>query len=726
MGELIVITFVAIIATGMWWSHQRTPELATRRVRFSPDLTSSQVTTLLDTVASLPRTATVRLTASATGGRTSFWLAAAECDLATLAGALAGIAPGVRLDDDEEASPPGALVRRHLSWRGQHVLLRTDDPDSTAAALLGVLSSTAAGETVQLHITARSIGVRRPMVRSAQHAASTTTETAMHKKYAGHCLRTMIEVASSTSNVHRTSTVMSRLRTVLASRRGVRGRLVTRPSGDIFDALAAFFPNTFSAILSPTELVGLLPWPIGAPNIPGVEYGIATRLLPPENASTISDGRVFGVSTWPGKKSTSLVQPTKGATCHSLLLGPTGSGKSWLLASLLLQDAEHGHGAVLLDMKGDTAVDVLSRLDRCRDDVVVLEPTAGLPVPGLRSFGDQPELAADLWLHVFRGLFPDSFGIRSQRYLRMGCRTLAASDPTATILDLPRLFQDAGYRRQLVARLDDPLLVGEWAAFEQMSEAQKSEHVMSPLGKVSEVISRRSVRAVLGQPTPKTTIATALQQGKIVVVSLPPGVLGQPAAQLLGALVIFEVWQTIMSRQSISADKRPYVGLYIDEPAVLGNLPLPLDTLFETARGMGCGITLATQSLKQLPPRVAQAALTNAATIAAFRPSRADAKMLADELPGVSADQLQLLAPYTVALRLGLSPGETTPVTTAKTLPLGPPTTNADEIRQHSARKYGIDAVTVDERLRQRLGIRPHGSPPETDAPVIGERRRAS
>ncbi len=709
MSALLIVSLLAVLALAVFVLREREPEQVTRSVSFAPDLTAAQMTQLLGTAASLRRGSEIRLDAISEHDRIRFKFTASERSIAAITSALTGIAPGVRVEEGEPASSEGMKFRRRLAWRGKHVLLRTDESDNAAAALLGVLANTDDSDAAQLSVSLRAVGAVRPAL---QNGSGQKPDATLQKKYSGHCMRTSVEIAASSPQA--LGRVTSQLRAALGARHGARGRLASYPADGLTGLVHRVFPTLTSSILSPEEIVGIVPWPIGGPTIPGVEYGLATRLLPPQAPARCENVRVFGSSTWPGKESELLTQTASGATCHSLLLGPSGSGKSWLLSGLFLGEVAHGRGALLLDMKGDTASDVIERIGPERiDDVVVLEPASGMAVPGLRSFGGDSELTADLWLQVFRGLFPDTFGIRSQRYLRIACRTLASSDSSATILDLPRVFEDAAYRRSLVSRLDDPLLAREWAAFEQLSEAQQSEHVASPLTKVSEVISRRSVRAVLGQAAPKMTVARALREGKIVIVSLPPGVLGQPAAQLLGALVVFEAWQAIMSRQGLPADQRPYVGLYIDEPAVLGNLPLPLDTLFETARGMGCGITLAAQSLSQLPKSVARAALTNAATIAAFRPPRADAKLLEGELAELSADQLQMLPPFTVALRLGLAPGRISAVTTAKTLPLASPTRLAGEARNRSARRYGIPADEVDAQLRKRLD--PASSEPQTD-----------
>lgn len=398
-----------------------------------------------------------------------------------------------------------------------------------------------------------------------------------------------------------------------------------------------------------------------------------------------------------------LHQPVIGSLSHALILGPTGSGKSSLLAGLLLDDIAAGRGVLLLDMKGDTALDLLARIPEPRhEDVVVLDPADARPVPGMKVLrAGSPELSADLWVGLFRSLFADAWGVRSDRYLRLGVQTLALQRD-AVITELPRVFADACFRRALLARSADPLLRSAWASFEALSPAQQAEHLAAPLGKVQDIIGRRVVRAVLGQTTPKMTIARAMRQKRIVVVRLSPGALGTPTAQLLGGLVVHEVYQAVMSRQRLAPEARRPFGVYVDEPAVMGLSGVPLDALYELARGMGVGITTATQSLSQLPPSIQNALLINAATIASFRTGRKDARLMAAELMGVEAEQLQHLGQYEIALRLGLAPGQVTSVATARTLPLPKPLTDVEALRDAAATRYGVAAEETDKQLRQR------------------------
>lgn len=699
---------ITILGVGRWARRLDQP-LITRSVRFAPGLREDQVKSLLDVVAALPKRSRVIFETTSCDAQLTFMISATPGVMATIESALSGIAPETSLAEADSCSK-SVSVRWRLGWSGlTRVALRTDASASSAASLLGTIASAGNNEAVSLRHELRPAG--NACSRPGPISASEPTKV----KPTGPALRLASEIVISTGHPSRARVLLSRVLTPLRSRvlhGGLRAnqRRVAKVVSSVLHGPGA--------VVTPEELLGILGWPIDSPAVPGVAYDAAPRLARPRSiprAATPKTPRTWGAS---GPAGDAVVQPTTGATCHSLIVGPSGSGKSWLMTNLIVGESSTDHAIVLVDMKGDTATDVLSRLSPKRhDDVVVLAPAEHGPVPGLRTFGDSPELSADLWLSVFRGLFPENFGVRSQRYLRMGLNTLARSGG-ATIAELPRLFQDGSFRRSLVSRLDDPLLIGEWAAFEQLSVAQQSEHLLPALGKVSEVLARKSVRATLAQSTPRITIAEAVRRRKVIVVSLPPGVIGQPAALLLGALVVFEVWQAVMAKQSLSPNQRDHVALYIDEPAVLGSLPIPLDTLLETARGMNCGITLAAQSLRQLPERVSRAALTNASTIATFRPSQGDAALIARELPGLSADQLQRLDPFTIALRLGLSSGVTVPVCTVQTSPLAPETGDAKQLIAMSADRYGVDPDDVDDQLRDRLNV--HAGTPTASIGEIG------
>lgn len=735
------------------WHDRRPVELQSLELRFGTDVTTSAVEAVLAGIAGLPARSSVVLDVVGERDGIRYRLHAPPATVDTIRGQLRGVLPAARLDASDRDQPASYTHGVGLPWRGRHPLLHTGMAPETSAALLGALASPLGTDEAVLlrwvlrpgrgpHLP-RDDGQARQRQRAAfellwPSAAPVPREhlRGLRTKYAGAVLHGRPYVFVRAEHPQRSAQLAGRVTAVLRSRTGVRGQLrVQRLSGRaVTRALQRPTSGHGGDPYSPTELAPLLGWPIDAPPIPGLALGTAPLLMPSSKIPTTGTGRVFATATWPGMTDRQLVQPVEGALSHSLLLGPTGVGKSALITNLVAQGVAQGRGALLLDMKGDTASDVLARIPKERhSDVIVLEPASGLPVPGLRVFGEgDPELVADMLLGTLRGLFKDSWGVRSDQYLRQGLVTLA-HDPSATLVDLIYLFNDAGYRARLVGRLDDPLLQAAWAAYEAMKPAEQAQHLASPLRKIHEVVGRKVVRATLAQAEPRFDMREVLATGKVVVVSLSPGRLGAPAVQLLGALVVYQLYSAVLARQAMPESRRRPFGFYVDEPKVLGaGVPIPLDAMFELFRGMGCAITLGGQSITQLPRDVQRAALTNAATLVAFRQSRQDADLLARELPGVSAEGLQHLDRFEVALRLGLGHGDVAPTTTGRTLAPSQPISDPDQLRRLSAARYGVDPEEVDRALRERhnLDVAPvvaNNSPDAADSEMpVGWQRRAS
>lgn len=730
-------------------------EMRSVRLRFGTEVTTEAVEaalTLCSGVSGLSRRSVVVFDVLADQEGIDYRMHAPQAVLDALRGQLSGVVPGVRIEPLKVGDALSWSVGARIRLSGRYAVLRSDGAAETTAALLGSLAPLSTGERVLVRwrlSPGRSLRMPRPSGQSAKTNTHPLLDgllapkpptaehlTVLRRKHASPVLVGEAVVLARAGHPERASHLTGRVVSVLRSRstphgrfavRSLRGHRLTRATRtDLPTGLGRF---------SPSELAAVIGWPINAPQVPGLELGAAPLLMPSHRLPATGPGRIFATATWPGMTDRPLLQPVAGAMSHSLILGPTGVGKSALITNLISQDVAEGHGALLLDMKGDTASDVLARIPKNRmKDVIVLEPASGLPVPGLRVFGDgDPELVADMLLGTFRGLFKDSWGVRSDQYLRQGFVTLA-EDADATLADLIYLFTDPGYRRRLVGKLDDPMLQAAWAAYEAMSPGEQAQHLASPLRKIQEVVGRKVVRAVLAQSRPRFDLHDVLASGKVVIVSLSPGRLGAPAVQLLGALVVYQLYSAVLARQAIpEAARRPF-AFYLDEPKVLGSgVPIPLDAMFELFRGMACSITLGGQAITQLPKDVQRAALTNASTLVAFRQSRADAEMLARELPGVSAEGLQHLGRFEVAARIGLGPGDVASVTTGRTLPPSEPISDADTVRRESAERYGVDPAEVDTRLRKRHEPAPASSAAGSNEPSVttgaapvGRRRRTT
>jgi hypothetical protein len=296
---------------------------------------------------------------------------------------------------------------------------------------------------------------------------------------------------------------------------------------------------------------------------------------------------------------------------------------------------------------------------------------------------------------------------------------LALDGDGASLASFPFVFSDSAYRRRLVARLgDDVVAKGIWASFEEMGASERTHQIQAPMNKIEEIIGRRVVRGVLGQSSPRLDMAEVMRTGKIVILSLNAGQIG-PAARLLGALAVHQFFLAVQGRAALPVEQRDPFLFFCDEPGVLEGVPTPLDSLYEMARGLGCGVLLSAQSLSQLPSELRAAATTNSSTLVAFRQNATDSKLLAPEFTNVSSAALQGLGKYETVMRIGLGPGDVSPPVTARTLPLGEPTIDPEVVRQASAERYGMDPAAVDAALAAR-----HQIGPAEDTPVGFLRRQ--
>jgi len=601
---------------------------------------------------------------------------------------LSAAMPGIRLDP-VEARPTGVVTTATRITVPINAALRSDDAVSSTRALLGGLGALRDGERLSLRWALRPSSAPTPAdnTESPRTPRAKIEERSQRQRLTnpGFALTGLLLVrAPKASRAHELS---GHVVSILRSRRSIGNGLMMRRAAIRSGTL---MPGTGRrrGWLSVPEVVGLLGWPLGDQAIHGVDLGAARRISVPRGVSSTGRRLLVGRDAY-GERDVGLT--AEAARHHLAVVGPSGTGKSVLLARGILDDLEAGYGGVLVDPKSDLVRDVLDRVPpRQADRVVVLDPASGGRVPGLNlmSVGD-PDLRADVVLSVLRSLFRDSWGIRTDQYLRLGLRTLGEL-PEPMLTDWLRLFADVGFRREAVARLRDPLLVAAWQSYESLSLAEQQQHVAAPMSKVISLLSRPQVRAVLAQRQPRLDIPRLLAERKWLLVALSPGTLGQPASQLLGAIVTFAVWTAIEARSAVPPEQRRPVFLYLDELQSVSELPFGLEYFFERTRGLGCGVTVATQALGRLPHSLQQSLLGNVGSLISFRLGYDEAVRVSRELPGLDGRDLQALRPFEVAARISTGAGSSVTVVTGRTEPL------------HSAQSYGQDPASIDEELRDR------------------------
>lgn len=481
-------------------------------------------------------------------------------------------------------------------------------------------------------------------------------------------------------------------------------------------------PWRWPSVLNASELLALSGWPLGDVARQPVQRSRYSLL--PIPATVPRTGRIVGDGTAPSTERPAAIRAAD-VTRHTWLLGPSGSGKSNLLQSCLLQDLEAGRAAVLVDSKGDLVNDVLRRIpEHRRRDVVVLDASDDVRPVGLNPLAgpaSSANLRADQLLGVFTSLYGDALGFRSADILQ-SCLLTLARHGDMTLVALPLLLSNPAFRQRLTNGLDDPLGVGSfWQWYESVSAAEQQNATAPILNKVRPFLTRPSLRAVLGQATPTFSIEQVFAEKKVLLVNLAKGTLGPETAQLFGALVFNQLWQTIQGRVRVPTEKRHPVSIYLDEFQDYLRLPQDFSDMLVQARGLGAGLTLAHQHLGQLPQEVKSALLANAGSRVVFRLTHDDAAVMTRGLARPTIRDFEGLPDYHVYASL-LAGGERTPFMSLKTRPPVEPTCLAGEIAGLSRAAWGQDAATTEAALRALV------SPPvaATSAGGIGRKTRGA
>jgi hypothetical protein len=393
---------------------------------------------------------------------------------------------------------------------------------------------------------------------------------------------------------------------------------------------------TRGGLLSVPELAALARLPVD-PALPGLARAGA-RAVPPPPAVPVPGPQVrpLGVSDAGVPRPVGLAVPD--ARHHLRVCGPTGTGKSTLIAAQVLADARAGRAAVVIDPKGDMITDLLACLPAdAAGRVVLLDPGDRGAPPCLNVLqgngsGSDTDVITDNLTGIFRRIYAANWGPRTDDVFRAACLTLLNSVPAGsglvTLADVPPLLGDDAYRRRLAAGVRDPVLRDFWTWYEELSPASRA-HMTGPLmNKLRAFLLRKFARAAIAAGPSTFDMTHVLDHGGILLARLPKGILGEETAQLVGSLIVARVWQAAARRARLPERARPDAGLYINECQNFLNLPYPLEDILTEARAYRLSVVMAHQNLAQLPPDLRQGISANARSQVIFSVSPEDARDL--------------------------------------------------------------------------------------------------
>ncbi len=617
--------------------------------------------------------------------------------ISTLSGAL----PGLRVADAHE--PHGRATLAATIFVPTPVVLATENPQGASCTLIAGISGLAPGEHVILRWAIRASSPRPYLPKESTDRANREAERAWRQKItAGAGFRAAGLVLVRADSITRARQLCEHVTSSLRSRRGPMGalRLTTERGNRNLGSL----PKTTrsSGWLTASEALGLLAWPLGEA-IPGVEVGGTRQLVVPRFVPSKGRHLLTGSDSGGNPRAVALIPDS--ARLHLGLFGGTGSGKTTVLIRLILDALAENVGGVFVDPKDAIATLIDHVPAEHSEKVTVLDPSVPGPVPGLDLFGSgDPVMRSDVILSVLKGV-SEGWGPRIERYLRLGLRSLSVL-PDPVLYDWLRLYTDPSLRRLAMARITDPVIAAEWRAFDEaLSPAEQIAHIAPAIARITDLLSRPTLRAVLSQPDPKLNIERLLSEGRWLCVGLSPGTLGEPAANLLAGVITYLVWAAVEKRVAIPQAQRRQVMLVLDELQSLSHLPVGPEVFFERTRSLNCAVVAATQAASRLPERTRLSLFANAGSLLTFRGGAREAQSLAQELSPLTAADIAGLARYEIAGRVNTgSLGSGSAVVTGHTEPLPPRTGTGERIRRLSAERYGRDPHEIERALRRRSG----------------------
>ncbi|HST09102.1 MAG TPA: type IV secretion system DNA-binding domain-containing protein [Terriglobales bacterium] len=341
---------------------------------------------------------------------------------------------------------------------------------------------------------------------------------------------------------------------------------------------------------------------------------------------------------------------------HMYLIGKTGTGKSSLIETLIRSDIGASQGVALLDPHGDLVEKIASTIPVRRHADLIYFDAANRDHPlGYNPLAEIPPaqrpLTASFLLDAFKKIWWEFWGPRTEHILRNALLALL-DQPEATLADILRLFNDRGYRKAAMDRVHNAAVRDFWLREYDGYAARFRTEAIAPIqNKVGAFLSHPILRVILTQSQSAFHWRSVMDEGRIVLVNLAKGRLGEDAASLLGSLLLSGIQAAALSRADVPEDDRRDFFVFVDEFPTFATLSLA--GMLTELRKFHVGLTLSHQHLTQLDPKIRDAILGNVGTLIVFRVGATDAEILEQEFaPEFASTDLVNLPNYHLYLKL--------------------------------------------------------------------------
>ena len=352
---------------------------------------------------------------------------------------------------------------------------------------------------------------------------------------------------------------------------------------------------------------------------------------------------ILGLNEHQGKEKLVTVSSSQRLR-HTHLIGATGTGKSTLLHSLIVQDIKQGNGLAILDPHGDLIESILSYIPVQRHkDVILIDPADGEYPVGFNILSAHSEIEKDILSSDLVATFKrlsTSWGDQMNSVFANAILAFLESKEGGTLVDLRRFLVEKSFRDKYLKSVSDPNVVYYW---QKEFPLLKSGSIGSILTRLDTFLRPKLIRNMVAQKK-SLDFESILDTQKILLIKLSQGLVGTENSYLLGTFFVTKIYQAAMARQMQSKENRKDFFLYVDE---FQNFITPsMSLILSGARKYHLGLILAHQDMTQLQKNdseLASAVVSNAGTRICFRLGDIDAKRFAGGFSYFDSEDLENL-----------------------------------------------------------------------------------
>ncbi|HNZ84612.1 MAG TPA: DUF87 domain-containing protein, partial [Candidatus Woesebacteria bacterium] len=465
-------------------------------------------------------------------------------------------------------------------------------------------------------------------------------------------------------------------------------------------------------ILSAEELASIFHLPNKSIETPNIYWLKAKKAAAPVDSP--KEGLYLGDNLYRGITKKFYMAPVDRQR-HFYIVGQTGVGKSWLLADMALQDIKAGKGVCFIDPH-DTFESILERIPPERvDDVIYFDPSQTERPMGFNVMEcdreDQKDFVTSSIINLMYKLYdPYKTGIVGPRFEHAirNIMLTVMTEPGATFIEIVRCLTDQSYVQAILPKVKDPMVRRYWTdQIAQTSDFHKSEVLDYIVSKFGRFITNTMMRNIIGQSTSSFDFRRAMDEGKILIINLAKGTIGEENSAFLGLVLIPKILIAAMSRQDIPEEKRRDFYLYVDEFQNFATQDFAV--ILSEARKYHLNLTVANQFISQMDDEVKNAVFGNVGTICSFRLGISDAGFLTKQFqPEFGEHDLLNLGTGEVYLKTMVNgvpkdPFSLKVAAVEKKKPGNPKM--AEMIKRLSALKYGRPRALVEAEIAQRARL---------------------